>query len=143
MVARTAVKKEIPIEILINQHCELKAQAASAAAAELALRNLISQRLFGGKLKEGANSYKLADGRTVVLTGKINRNIDVEAMDANWEKLPPGVYEEVIRWKADLAVGAFKLAMANPSTAMVLSEFVTESPGTPGYELKPAKDKKK
>lgn len=116
-------------------------QIAPLAEREVALRKELVDTYFMGKAgqKEGTNHIELGFGKTLTADVRINRKIDEGQLDAarNAGLIDAATIEEIIAYKPTLKVGAWK--DAEYKIKLAFGNIVTETPGTPGLEIKTKK----
>jgi hypothetical protein len=110
-----------------------------AKVRELELRNGFA-RLFT-EPKEGVNHLLTADGFDLVLDYKVNRKLDVAALDAVMNELPEdSAFRQtgvLIEYKPALVMKGYRVLP--DAERLIFCQALTETPGTPGLEIKRVK----
>lgn len=110
-----------------------------AKKREQELRNGFA-RLFT-QPKEGVNHLITADGFDLVLDYKVNRKLDVAVLDAVMSELPENsAFRQLgvlIEYKPALVMSGYRLLPDDQR--LIFCQALTETPGTPGLEIKRVK----
>lgn len=125
---------------------EMQDQLDKLKKSETLLRSHIFKGLFKSPT-EGVNTLPLTDlyalsgmpddGHVIKGTYKINRSVDKAALTANQadirEKHPSIKLDEVIEWKPELRIGAYKKLTAEEQ--LIIDRLLTIKPGMPELEV--------
>lgn len=117
---------------------ELKAMWLAAKAAE---KNANEERLAVEQailaLMPEQTEGTVSDKETgVSVTFKVTRTVDTEAVQRDWNALPPSV-QDAFKWKADLDTKKFKaLQELVPTDFTVLARYVTSKASKPSITCK-------
>lgn len=118
----------------LEQWHEVRAKAAEFANKEKELRLEIFGLAFP-KPEEGSKYNKLELGDGYVLQGdyKINRTIDVAALDEVKKKMDPVAFNRAFRYVPDLIKSGFK--DLSDDQKQIASIAIVAKPGTPALEI--------
>ncbi len=107
---------------------------------EAELRKYIVASVLPGEQAEGTNIVQSSDGLEFKVNVKINRALDEAALDATMAALPDdSPWKKIgvlVRYKPDLVLGGFRTLPADQM--QIFSAALTETPGMPELEIKPA-----
>ena len=121
------------------------AEALKAVKAlEIGMRNALAEAVrghVGDALTEGANRLPLADGRTLVLTHKLNRSVDetqIALARSEYVLLNdrPVEFDELLKVKHELVVSAFRKLEEGTPAAVAVSRMIVSKPATPAVEVR-------
>lgn len=114
----------------------VKAQLEKLEEVEKELRAKIVKTCFPDGLREGSNKCSLPDGRTLTITGVVNRTMDdamidaaLEAMKKHFGIAPAGLF----RTKYEVGVKVFK--GLDGEAKKLLSNVITEKNGSPQLKV--------
>lgn len=113
---------------------------------EMALRKQVVEQHFADA-KVGTNKHELGGGyllkaaiKEIYSIPKSEATGDYTHVAAVLEKLPPGVAHDLVVWKPELSVTAYKNLTAEERA--IVNEFVLIKPGAPSLEVVEPKPKK-
>lgn len=114
---------------------ELQTLAAAFVAAKKVEDDAVAERRRIGKLleeslpgpDEGTTRMALP-GVTVVITRKVNRSVDSNALSMNWGELPKNV-QDAFKWEASLVTKQFRaIEQLGTADLEIIKTFVTTKP---------------
>ena len=126
---------------------ELQTLAAAYVSAKAAEDQAIAERRRIGKLleesipgpDEGTTRMALP-GITVVITRKVTRKVDSDALSKEWSGLPENV-QNAFRWEADIATKQFRaLQQLAGADLEVVSTFITTKPAASSVSVELKED---
>jgi hypothetical protein len=135
-----SIQVEVTPELLAEWYKAQK-DLAFLKAREAQLRSIIFKNKFPNPV-EGTNTVALDDGTSAVIkaTHVINRNVDIGSLDAlraaqqqEGYNGPKVNLDEVIRWKPELSVTAYKALTAEEQ--MFVDQALIVKPGSPQLEI--------
>ena len=119
------------IEELAQQWQEYKAIEQEAIEHRRAIEQQI-QELMDVK-EEGTTSYK-GERFNVKAVGKLNRSLNAELLQEDWNNLPKQV-TDCVKWKPTLDTKALRDLEAIDHTT--LSRYMTTKPSKPSFKIEP------
>jgi len=139
-----ATTKQKSINELLDEWFPIAKQLDDLAMKEKELRNLIFARAFPSPVS-GTNKVKIDHGMALIGDYRINYKIDQPAMEATLSELrsTPGPHfdaqvaliENLIKYRPEVRTGEFK--KLDKEGHKLVGSFITQTPGTPGLEVKP------
>lgn len=113
---------------------EADAALTKAKNHEMLLRQRVFKGLFTAPV-EGTNSLNLKDGYVLKATYKLNRSVDLEAVQTLADDLREAGVDaaQVIRYKPELETKAYK--SLNLDQKKVFDQCLVIKPGTPSLEI--------
>lgn len=131
----TDLQNDLEFSAKIDEWYKAAQQAAHWTETEKRLRAEIFNTAFP-KPTPGTNKVRIAHQMALVGDYRINYRIDRPGLEASRSLIPVDVFEAVVNYRPEIKDGAYrKLDM---DTRKLFSPFVTETPGTPGLEIKAA-----
>ena len=120
---------------------KVKAEAARLKDLEMTMRLAIRDSVrnyLGDKFKEGANPHKMADGRKITVTHKVNRSLDESRLEVIREEYNalndrPIEFDDLIKVKYELVIGKYR--DLEGKAAEVFSDLVTTKEGSPEVKV--------
>lgn len=106
-----------------------KADEDAARAARIEIEEAIVAALPGKD--EGSTSTE-SDQFRVVVTRKLNRSVDTDALKRNWHDLPE-IAQASFRWKADLDLSMFR--RLDDGVRAHLLQYVTSKPAKASVKI--------
>lgn len=120
---------------LLDQWHHAESQVTEWTLRERALRSEIFQLAFPTP-RRGTNKRPLPYNMALVGQHKINLTVDQGACEATRSLISQPLFERVVQYTPKIVQGEyFKLL---PNDLALFSQFVTEKPGLPTLNLKPA-----
>lgn len=102
---------------------------------ELTLRNEIFGTAFPNPTP-GTNKIRIAHDMALIGDHRINYRIDQPGLDAGRSLIPAQIFDAVIGYTPRVRDAAYR--KLSDDDRKLFSDFITEKPGTPGIEIKPA-----
>ncbi|QJD54376.1 hypothetical protein [Aminobacter phage Erebus] len=104
-------------------------------AKEMELRKQIFNGMFINPVV-GTNKVKIAHGMALIGDYRMNYKIDKAVMEESRGFIPVHLLEAVISYRPEVKAGGWK--KLSDEEKKHFGAFITETPGSPGLELKPA-----
>lgn len=123
------------LDVLLTDWHEAEKQKNYWVEKERILRQQIFERAFA-QPKIGTNKVRISHGMALIGDYRINYRIDQAALEASRGFIPPETFDAVVNYRPEIRNSAYR--KLEPKTQLLFSPFVTETPGTPGLEIKPA-----
>lgn len=123
------------LEAKLTAWHEAKTAADHWTARERTLRAEIFQAAFP-KPVYGTNKIKLPHDMALVGDFRINYKIDRAGLEAASPLIPAETLDAVINYRPEVRDGAWRKLTGEERK--LFAPFITETPGTPGLEIKPA-----
>lgn len=128
-------------EEYVDEWLKVKAEAARLKDLEMTMRLAIMGSVknhLGEAFKEGANTHKMADGRKITVTHKVNRTIDQTQIDVIREEYNrlndrPIPFDDLLKVKYDLVIGPYR--KLDGKAAEIFSDLVTTKDGSPEVKV--------
>lgn len=123
---------------VITDWKEAAEKAAFWKDREMELRKLIFAGLFPNPVEGSGNKLRIGHGMAMQATYKINRSVNKDMLNeirASSDNIAP-LIAKVINFKPELRVGEWK--KLDKEDILLLAPAITEKPGSPELELKPA-----
>ena len=130
---------------------EITGQLETLKKRELELRNEIIDTIVPQDKVEGSATFEIGNGWKLRATRKQNYSVDKASVDVLRDLLPFNIWDDLIRWKPELSMTAYRKSL--PAYAQALPEehrktlsealvnAVTIRPGTPELKLEAPKEK--
>lgn len=84
----------------------------------------------------GTNKVRIAHDMALIGDHRINYRIDQPGLEATRPEIPAALFDSVISYSPKVKDGAYR--KLSPADLAIFAHFITETPGTPGLEIKPA-----
>lgn len=128
-------------EQYVDEWLKIKAEAARLKDQEMTMRTAIRESVrthLGDKFKEGANTHKMADGRKITVTHKINRTVDdsqISVIREEYEALNdrPVEFDDLLKVKYELSISNYRKLEGR--AAEIFSDMVTTKDGSPEVKV--------
>lgn len=125
----------------VDRWTQIKREAKRLAEAEMEMRKAIMasiRQARGDEFKEGANGVKMADGRKITGTHKINRSLQQDQIEAVRERYMalndrPVDFDDLLKVSYDLVISQFR--KLDGEALKVVSDMVTAKEGSPEVKL--------
>lgn len=121
--------EHVTIKQLAAAWLAAKQDEDAARAARLEIEEAIVAQMPGKD--EGATSIE-NDAVRVVVTRKLNRKVDADALKDAWESLPATLHK-AFNWKPDLSVSVFRKLDADEAAQCL--KFITTTPAKPSIKV--------
>lgn len=113
------------------------AATAARIAAESDLEHLVPAK------PEGSTTTHVP-GWKITVTGVINRTVDQEALQAIRSTVPPALFDQAFRYKAEPITAGLKFLQSNePATYAVVAQALTARPGKTAVKVERVADEAK
>ena len=122
------------LDKLLTQWHEAVQQADHWKIKEMALRKQIFDGMFIDP-KVGTNKIKIAHGMALIGDYRINYKIDKPALEASRGFIPANILDDIISYRPEVRDGAWR--KLDDEGKKLFGGVITETPGSPGLELKP------
>lgn len=119
---------------LLSEWYEAKQQADAWKVKELELRNAIFKAAFPNPTF-GTNKIKIEHGMALIGDYRMNYRIDRPAMEESRGFIPVDMFDSVISYRPEVKAGGWN--KLDDENKKLFGTFITETPGTPGLEIKP------
>lgn len=132
-----ATTKQKTINELLDAWYPVAKQLNELTLREKELRNEIFARAFPSP-QLGTNKVKIDHGMALIGDYRMNYRIDQPAMEATLSAAGDNeraLIENLIKYRPEVRPGEFKKLDAE--ALKVVGHFITQTPGTPGLEVKP------
>lgn len=130
---------------------QLTTQLEALKAEELTLRNEIIDTIVPQDKVEGTATFDIGNGWKLKATRKQNYSVDKSSVDTLRDLLPFNIWDDLIRWKPELSMTAYRKSLPAYTQALpeehrktlsdALINAVTIRPATPALELLAPKQK--
>lgn len=116
-------------------------QAAKIAEAKAIERRIDAEMALIAELgqpkAEGATSYKIP-GYRITVTGVVNRTVDPVMLAQVKAVMPPGLFDQAIRYKPDIILTGLRYLQNNePEAYGLLAQAITAKPGKTQVKVEP------
>lgn len=116
-------------------------QAAKIAEAKAIERRIDAEMALIAELgqpkAEGATSYKIP-GYRITITGVVNRTVDPVMLAQVKAVMPPGLFDQAIRYKPDIILTGLRYLQNNePEAYGLLAQAITAKPGKTQVKVEP------
>ena len=134
------------LQEMMSKVAQLKAQWAQfkhdervAAESRRSVEDELIKILGVQESLEGTQVHELTDGSKIKVVGRMNRKVDAEKLrDLAHEAGVEKHLENLVRWKAELNVTAWK--HADESITNPLVDAITTKPGRPSFSFEETKN---
>ena len=123
------------VKVLVNLWTVAETNAEVWKGYENSLRKVLFDTSWP-QPERGRNFARLPDGMALVGTYKINYRIDPAGLSAAREFIPLELFQSVIEYKPSIKATPYR--ELTPEQHRLFADFVTETPGMPDLEVKPA-----
>lgn len=116
-------------------------QAAKIAEAKAIERRIDAEMALIAELGqpkvEGSTSYKIP-GYRITVTGVVNRTVDPVMLAQVKAVMPPGLFDQAIRYKPDIILTGLRYLQNNePEAYGLLAQAITAKPGKTQVKVEP------
>lgn len=123
------------LDALLTRWHEAGKNAAAWSEIELKLRNQIFAMMFPNP-ERGTNKARINHGMALVGDYRINYKIDKAALEATRSIISPAIFDAVISYRPEVKAGGWN--KLGEDDKKLFGPVITETPGTPGLEIKDA-----
>lgn len=124
---------EVSLEILARSWLDAKRDENEAKARRLAIAMAICEQMPSSDL-EATDSRDIGNLRLIV-TRKLTRGIDIQALKNDWAQLPPPA-QKAFRWKPEVDLKNLRaLEFAAPADYDLAAHYITTKPATPSVDI--------
>ena len=107
--------------------------AAERKAIELQLMQLI-------EIRDEGTSTEETDHYNIKTVGKLNRTLDAETLQDDWDNLPKAI-KDCVKWKPQVDTAALRvLESMNDELVPLLSKYMTTKPAKPTFKVEPIQE---
>lgn len=134
LVAQWKAGDEKALETLLTMWDTANTNATLWKEAENSLRKAIFNNAWPSPTR-GRNLLRIGHGMALVGDYKINYRIDQPGLENARDFIPLELFQQIIEYKPSVKAGPYRELA--PEQQRLFHEFITETPGLPGLEIKP------